>query len=113
IRLGINTKWSDENQRNLNEEYQGHAFKNEIDIACVFGQSYLVIACKVSKRSFTITNKINKIKAQSEILGRMSIPILVILKHHSPPEIKDGVPVIGWKTLFDEIELAETIKKND
>ncbi len=110
ILIGIKTKWSEKNRDYLNEKYPNKPVKSEIDIACVFNGRYLVISCKISplKSLNKITSEVN---AQSEILGRMSLPMLVILKYHHPPYIKNGVTVIGWQTLFDEKELTETIQK--
>ncbi len=111
ILIGVKTKWSEESIEYIPKIYRQMAFKSEIDIICIFKKKYLVISTK-TRKSDTKKELTSEIKAQSEILGRMSIPILVILRYHGSPEINNnGVTVIGWKTLFDEEELGDTLQK--
>lgn len=109
ISIGVKTNWSDEGNKNNSEIHGEKVFKSEIDIVCIFEGTYLAISTKISSPE-TKVKLTSEIKAQSEILGRMSIPILVILKYQGPPEINNGVIVIGWKTLFDEEELKNVIR---
>ncbi len=116
IRTNVKIKW--ENKKDfyrgyLDNERKTHLIKTEIDVIGIYKKKILTISVKAQKKKNmdSLTVLTNEIKAQSEFLGRMSLPILVSLYHQGPACSMNDVLIIGWETLCDEDELRKSLDR--
>jgi len=113
VRCRIRTEHCEEIQKKALKGGYKKPFKDDIDVAALFGSRYFIISCKATEEKNT--KKYSKeAKAFANLFGRFAQPMLCFLKYNGEPVLpqnNDGVGVFGYRTFIDPEKMKKFLKE--
>lgn len=100
--INIKTAWTDEQEKILAKRFGTSSLHlSEVDVVIPFEGNYHLFSCKATTKLNGITALLEEVRAQASLFERNTIPYIAHLEHSGEPQCKDGVWVLGCKTLTD------------
>jgi len=113
VRCRIRTEHFKEIQKKALKGGYKKPFKDDIDVAALFGSRYFIISCKATEEKNTKKYS-EEAKAFANLFGRFAQPMLCFLKYDGEPVLphnNDGVAVFGYRTFIDPEKMKKLLKE--